>query len=42
MEARERLRILLLTLWDKAVPTKDYDKEQWLELQTLIRKEIGE
>jgi hypothetical protein len=27
---------LLLTLWDKAVGTSDYDKAQWQRLQELL------
>jgi hypothetical protein len=34
----EELHLLLLTLWDKAVGTEDYDKEQWQRLQELIQE----
>lgn len=36
----KELRELFLTLWDKAVGTKNYSKKQWQELESLIRKEI--
>lgn len=29
-------RDLFLTLWDKAVGTHGYDKDQWLKLEELI------
>jgi len=32
--------ILFLRLWTKAVGTKDYDKEEWKELQRFIEKEV--
>lgn len=36
-EKRQReLRLLFLTLWDKAVGTPTYDKEQWMRMEQLI------
>lgn len=30
------LRLLFLTLWDKAVGTPAYDKEEWITMERLL------
>jgi hypothetical protein len=35
---QQELHRAFLTLWDKAVGTKGYDKAQWMELDTLLRR----
>lgn len=32
----KEIRILFLTLWDKAVGTEDYDKDEWLRFEELL------
>lgn len=35
-EKRQELRRLFLTLWDKAVGTPTYNKQEWKQLDALI------
>jgi len=35
-QKHQELRELFLTLWDKAVGTPDYNKDEWMRLEQLL------